>query len=1721
LAKTLKGKVILMFLPGLYLLLVVLGLVKAQNSPQGVSIMMLKNDIKLLRLKDYLKSTIHTTYEYIAYPEWNTTGFKDNATTSNEFVNIIQGTKYSVDDGKNITYYKTTPKSVEINPVKTLVYNTMDASFNLLGTNTSVPSPSNPNQLLVPNLQTMDGVVDVQVGSQSNYMMRLNDRFLLFTVEPEETNIKYTIKGTYALANNIPTGMFVNDTHFFLFYQSIGDGSNSAYVTYYHLENTGALDLRADFECNDGLVIRYKDYIPTAYVKNPNQKKVLGYLPHFENIDWQFYECTIDKNSTETKVSTWTSKCSRFGLDLPEVLSYDLISVSYIDKGMTRLLLRKNATTGSTNNIPTYHYSNCSLQTRLNITKYWCDKATPISNLIIRSPDHVILPLENNLIGVWTQNLLLYSTDDTYTRFEKVYIKADPELIQKRNNITKSTLRVKASSKGTRFLHIAVGNATEVTRTYLVDLSTNPPEIYDEKTPGTRYMRMQGNTLMAGFYSGKIPDSGKNDSIVHQAHSFLDAYALIKGSVFSSKVTPAPPNLLTDTFKFGIKAISQDGTSEITNFTFIELRKPLNALEVSIPFKEIKVIKGGRTSTSLKDEYLIGNDIVLNVTSQTKSVKTTVASNSITKIHFTDENFRNRLTGTNSKDVDSCKVILLWDNLLLVGLNNLLHICYLKFNINTGMTDCFTDVGSIDLPALYILHSAKLLNFNHVLVISKDTKTGSDSSLLNEKYTAIIYNIERTRSGNYTTEFDKGRQISNPFNFWSKKGVDFILYTFPAEAWLMYVHTPNATLPNSPGINDEDEVLALERMFVAYFDQQSNNTYSVKVTEVEVDISQVLHIDTLFPDYSTSHFFYFSYLEVSTSAPKNTEYRYLVPPVSPDNSTGDVPVNQSNPDNSNSKYTMQTVKKLVNRYASGNQSVSDEVQSKYCGARDEIVSIIQNNTDSNTSIFSNPMTSQFSVQERMVRWMPFRDIGFSRVEAVDCMDNRNAFLVLASKTDAAGKKQYSLINYDLDSVDDPRRRVESIVDLPSDFIGTNMSLTAISMSNENKDYIVVSTHNGTSRSFHHVEQPVKVTKFEMFCPNFAPSIFDINLTISIAHKVNDSDAKTNTSKTIKVEAKPIEYNTLVNIGDDKLKKKVGLYELEKSGRLSIRGHLYSVRLANSKDHSNFTGNQISVIERLNIFENITIPNAVAVRAVKDNLIVKVANGNIQILYDRKNRSLANQNGMLVIPSRNNYMDADEVPKTVANAGTDRMWILLGEDIKNGITLNWYVYETNLTKSKTPIDFRTQTFPGIFSNMRVTYCGTNPYFVLIHKSKKSLIVGRIQPMGAEATNLVDPTTGTVTLSLDAEIFTLDLLCLRDSNEDSFSVGLVVLYKNQTQIFFNYNGNQKTASQVLQAELTFLKNRNYFVNDMECEQIVAPISFDSNVYTTKLKCFYSTRWSDDYVVYYAIESGENHLKIVESIQLQTLEEVKDLDNLRTIAQGEYVLVIGENLREQSSQRQYYVMVYKFDLVEKTRIMTYFKVPKSVDLENEQFSDFITIGSDGTVVYLGKSSLTSNVFDTIYRFDLKTLYFMINNTNFDPSQIDLEILDISGDPLERISLALFFDQTSELKALQTHPYAMIIIYIFLAILALLLITVGYYYAADKLYRLQRKSVKKKVAGFHKSFISFIKSQNKNPDVNLDDDDSDEFMDAMAVQDAEETTNKNSGNGQELEDKKDKVQN
>jgi len=766
----------------------------------------------------------------------------------------------------------------------------------------------------------------------------------------------------------------------------------------------------------------------------------------------------------------------------------------------------------------------------------------------------------------------------------------------------------------------------------------------------------------------------------------------------------------------------------------------------------------------------------------------------------------------------------------------------------------------------------------------------------------------------------------------------------------------------------------------------SNENHFVFTSElIRLDPGIYKTVTSIIPDFSTKNYFYLTATDPNNV--KNTYYAAVTP-------------KPKNPKESQ----LVVARRLANRFIADSHN-------QYCGEMFEMLVYQKAKTPADSDSFlSFPFAANDPVYEKMVRHMPLKELGYDRVLAFDCLAERNSLVAVVVGTDKANPATFDkpvLINFNFDHVHDPRKRIETIVKIPG-FTPRGVMLSANSWSYKNKDFAVVSfLENGDpdKRVVYFVDQLIKVIKFEAFCPMHVPPSLDINLKF---------------------------FTQIIINNDAKLSKATRNYSLEEK-LLTIKGHYFGSRLVQRSTRLPLQQNHsLSLIGRKKELSRLSIRGGVVTaHGVWEFTFVLTANGNVNVF---RNDSLIGWQ-----KKQSNFMEAGELPEQVQ---ANHMYLVLGESRLNEVAISYYHIERNATRPLRDILqlLFSYSIKGTFKRMSDALCGKNLYLVLFEKNGLAIRLASFDVLTKEK-------SAEKTFPIDSPIVNADAICLQDSTGLDESLAIVLLFENQTQTVLKFHKHSESDS-LASLSLHFKEQNASHLNDFECELAGKPQPMQaSSSYLTKFKCFYSTRWADDYVVYYGIESGPDAFRLLETKTVQTVPEVNHFNPLQTKAYKDWVIVFGENLQEPPLSRSFYALMYAFDLGN-THIVTYIKVSKTLDVDAKQIANLYTICNDGTFIHLAASERKTNTYDQVIRFRLGMLELKVSNTDFKASEVDLEMVTIGGEFLQKINLGGLFDLRDESRGLTSKLLASILLTILLVSVVTLAASVAYCLVIQRSY-------------------------------------------------------------------------
>ena len=1580
---------------------------------------MTEKEVKVIRLQDFIHSGIMTRFEF-------------------EQIDPI--------DPSLIDPNSKTPIGLKIFDSKTNLYQMTEATRKIdNATNETI---------------SLDDIKDINSGIDQYLLARSDKNYTILLlsdqVDASKLPVKPNVKKTITAEGADTLYSHISDRHHFMFFESTLSTNRTMlmYYAYLDAENDKYFTDRANVTLS-GLTTTFKpkDFNVNINFTSNTQIEVLGYhSSSFDYYDNMFFYINITLGSS-ISVTQKLMKIEIEGHSSSDLQSeYTMISAGLIgdSEHIERLRIVLKSKKGAGGNL--YMMTLCKMLVESTPPLVACSKPTSITGIrLLNDTLSRGIDFRNGQFGIITEQFLLHPTDDTLSKFRKIYLKIDQAFIK-----TTSISTLEFASKNDKYIGLALGpNIENITSYYIIEYGAKEPEVFTTTSCKSKYFRMQGGNL---FMTEPMPDKSAQ-KIKHIGLAFSDAYILLDGLVVRSRMKALQPDNVEESLKFTIVSKVSGSVGEKKNFTVVLVQKVMNAIEIKTPFDYVKIIRGGATSLTLKEEYFIGNDVLLNISTNTTNLHATVLREKKHKIMFKNyyEVSEKKSPVNPSKQGNKVDYIkLVSDNLLLISQfeSNSAHISICFINLRFTKDDVIecelyssTTIGSEKVVQAF------LLNFDHYLLI---TKSISVSSSDNTDFHARIYQLRNTSSENKndSTAF----LISKPINFKALSTYNsFICYTFSASAVITYISKNK----------DAFQIKRLE------FKQLANNTYSDKNDEIKYDSSLITTLVTIVPDYTSKSYFYLGLYEMNL---KFTTYQAIAKVEEINNTT---------------KYSLSKIKEISTQIISSSSN-------SFCAGTQELVSIGSSRTGLNYSqtvydelIFSVPFEVKHSVYQKMVRRLPLESLGLERVMQFDCMGQRNSLIVIgANLTDGkTGKNVTKLINYDLAVVNDPRKRIETIMDLQE--LNTNgLLLTSSSYSYSFMDFMVLSNlvaGNESSRDFMYIMQPIKQITFEISCP-----FSEVNsVPISMDLRVNHSPKQVHKSQELSIEVKPLDYSTVIVASNDKkLSKEVGFRELEISGILTITGHFYKARLWDTEAQKEIVADKdlmpiISLQERQKVLENFTSSNSMEVRMIGDILVLREVTGNIEILYNKNNRSEKH-----VMLMQCNSLMADYLFNNQNGTG---FYLFLIEDIIGGVIVRYReVNISNLAKKLPEKQLFTYEFnkkyDGVFKQPASLFCGINFYFLMHSKISNEVVLSVLD----RSINSTQAHASNVTIKLSEDTLATELVCLNDNDNKDSSIGLIVVYPNQTQILYKYR-RETDIDQVKSVQLNFATKRKLFFHDVECEIGGSKLLTETKNWEIWLKCFYATRWSDDYVVNYTLNVNPSQLDLKSAVVVQEVKEIKNFQIVKTIAEDNKLLLVGFNLEEHIDKRKIYVLVYNFSLNSPVYVTSYFTIDNYGYIDYERFRQLIHVNYLGQIVYLDKRTQLRNTFNQIIVVEIGTLGLNITKTTFNPNNISLEILDLNNQPLEKISLINLFSLQKELTELQRNNVVKWLIIVFFGSIGLLLSSVCFYVVMNRLY-IRKLFFAKKMAATSNIRISLQEARAaNNADIDLEDENSQELINEL----------------------------
>ena len=1259
--------------------------------------------------------------------------------------------------------------------------------------------------------------------------------------------------------------------------------------------------------------------------------------------------------------------------------------------------------------------------------KFKCDQAALIPVSLPTQLNHVPVDLGSGLLGFAFENFFMYSPDILSKKYLKIYLTIDKGVFE-----NPPTSMISSSIKNKKYIVLGLSRSgsKKIYKYFVIEEEIHPPEVLESETDSD-FFQVQDNIIYM---------SNKDKNI--QAVSFRDAFVSINGTAAYNKTQGKPNGNATQEMKFQIISKVQNGITGRKDFKVVVVNEPMEAIDVKIPFDSIKVIRGGTIGISMKEDFISGNDLEVSISSGS-IMKINLEGNTVYKVNSSTIGEKNLIVE---------KMILIWDNMLLISSKStdMIYICDLV-KVGGDSVQCKMKI-SFSSPAKTKVVNAQLLNFQALIVHYAYKEEIQDLGLHNNSL--IIYNLSTTIETGY-------RNISTELIFVPEKGErQVFIYAYQGSAVCYF----NSRFPPE----EKKNYHASMYMIQAKSNKVDLDSYYFEKSRILIDAGRIKTIVNVVPDLSTKFYFYLTVID-----PNNIREKLYA--------------------NIELTRNPQIVKLNLPRKLSNRRVSSGE--NHYCGMLSEFLVYEARNSERNfDSFYVVPFFVNDPIYEKMIRNLPLNHLGYDKVLAFECMAERNSMLAVVIGTDSNKPETYQkpvLINYNLDHVHDPRKRLETIVPIP-DLTENGLILSANSAMYKYKDFAILSyiPKDSTERKIIYIEQLIKIQKFEIFCPMFAPPEFDLNLIFRVA----SSKKNVLLERKIKVEVRPLEYQTKITINNmSKLPKKVSEFDLEKTV-LNITGHYFTSRLVDSKTKIPVgESSMVQLKERKKETEKILTGGLLSANAVWEHTFILTSAGNVELYTGSK--------FVGIIAHFANYMKAGEIPSSIAKG---QMYLVTGEDIMNGIVITYYQISRmqDSPVSKMIEKIFNQTLSGSFSRFQEEFCGQNLYMLLFENSGQKILLVKFAPSSMKIEAVKN-------LTLEHSAANLDLVCLEDSLTQDQSVALIILYDNQQQMAYKFNKENGT-EHIMNLEFTFLKEKKYHVSDFECEVIPGNnLSLTSKTFLTKFKCFYSTRWADDYVVEYAIESGPDVFRIASAQKTLVVPEVNHFNPLKTIADNNTVLVFGENLLEPKDNRSIYVLVYEFHL-NNTQIKSYLKISKSLDMDPHWFSNLASISNEGKIVHLSKSNELDNNYDSLQVLEIVNLSMKVSSESFDPMSLTMEMISITGDFLERVNLGGIFDMEMDAKRLFKNQLARVMI--FCAVLVLFIFILSFAFS---------KYTQSHYGKIRKEFINGA-SQNHTEEQRMEIEKSIElFLEKPGKQYYEEALDKLGGEYEEEEDIIDELNN
>lgn len=1577
---------------------------------------MLSRDRKVIRLQDFMHSGLMTSFKF-------------------EAIDPIDPEKFD-----NVTQQ---PKDMEILPSQTYLYKI----------NASHVNDTTQNPIPLANFTGITSGVDQYYLAQTS-----NAFYLIYMNDPSPPVIKDSISINDSRYRTLYS--LVDESHHFLFFHTRVNSTTTFTLNYTYLDPLGGklLTERLTFNWSiEAIAINAEHYKLNLNKTNTNEFDIFGY--HFANFDFAhlvqffYYRITLENGSYKCDFQRITMKMNNMNLTRDWMNNnYSVVSTGIVKWPNIQMVVKYKGNVNVTNR---YCTINCVVKPPNDtLTTAECEDPVEITTFrLLSGTENRGIDLGYGQFGIISKQFLLYPVDDQFSRFDKVYMEVDTDYV----NSAASTF-VKFSEKNDKFITMAFGKDVNVTTFYIIEYLANPPEVYKNMTVNSTYFRLQGSKL---FLNNRLPNSSE---INHMAWTFQDAYVAFYGSLVESRQGYNKNSSDVQSLQFRIKSKNGEVDKESKNFTVKLVSKILESVELKLPYQDVKAIRGGGIALNVKEDYFVGNDILLNITTQVPNVTIKVAQTETSPITF--KGFATEQLG---KEVKLIK--LLWDNLLFIVQEDpnsvqTASICFIKKILgNSEKMECVLK-NKFTMEKSLRIQGAWLLNFNHLIVIAN--KTFNDFAVRpNDEYAAVIYwlgkKVEDTKNISIVQTFEV---FPGDRSYRKNSSTSYICYTYSASALITFI----TGVTRNGGPTNQTNLTSLK------FVQTVNNTYEPEMNSVKFDTSIIDRLNYFVPDYSSKYYFYVSFTDKSASS-KSITYQARIKV-------------------RNSTHTLVKVKELSS-LLTGNVSTNDSV--RYCAGLQELVAIGFDGTNKSIQrLVSVPFKVKFPVYEKMVRRLPLESLNLTSVADYSCLGDHNSMIALAYNSESPDNSS-TLVTYDLDLIHDPRRRIEMVNRL-GDIPPQDIMLTASSASYAHKDYMVISyipknSINGT-REFKYIAQPIKDINFEVNCPFSSPEKVPLQMTLYTPHL----STQINKTQNVMLEVRPLDYSTEIKISSTgKLQKKENkTYELEKMGLLKVDGHFFDVRLFDIAKNRALTSNDsLHIQRRLKVNETFNVENSLEIRKINDTYILREVTGNLDFYLNKMNRTKKT-----TITMQCNSLSADFVSNDKKNP---EFYLFTVEDIIGGVIATFRQIDHDKLKETENIIAATnkqfsQTYEGIYGTPVSIYCGANFYFIMHSKITNELLLSVLRANSSNKNTRVSSSSVTIPL-VEAPLAT-EFVCFNDGNETNHneknsSVALIVVFQNQSQVLYKYNGETNFAYVRRTIINLDLRDKVFFV-DVECDiaeskPLTQPNLPFQGLWDITFKCFYSTRWADDLIIIHKMVIGPNTLQFKGSKILQEVQEIRDFDIVKIIMEDNRLLVCGFNLKEPEAQKKVYVMVYNFSMEGSSYVISYFNIDNYINLDYERFRQLIHVSNDGSIVYLDKSNSETNTFDKAYSLSIDSITLVINNTKFDPHMINMEILDIAGEVTERVSLFNLFNYDEEIKEQSKHPLGSAMVFVVSIGVLLLLVSSIFYIVMNKIYERRILAIKKSSVTW--SIRETIKKARASfvADIDLIEDDGNEIINEL----------------------------